>query len=64
MMTVLGIGAIALFMLLGVVGYLLMIASSRAEHTEARVRALLRQAETGQDPTGRKLLFSGGREPR
>ena len=40
---------------LGVVGYLLVVASTRANLTEARVRALLRQAEAGQDPTGRKL---------
>ena len=40
---------------LGVVGYLLVVANARANHTEARVRALLRQAETGQDPTGREL---------
>ena len=40
---------------LGVVGYLLVVASAGANQSEARVRALLRQAEAGLDPTGRKL---------
>ena len=48
MMTVLGIGAIALSVLVFVVVYLLLIASSRAEHTEARVQARLREARAGR----------------
>ncbi len=48
MMTVLGIGAVALSVLVFVVIYLLIIASSRAEHTEARVQALLRAAWAGR----------------
>lgn len=51
LMTVLAIGAVALFVLLGVVGYLLIIASSRASRTEARVQALLREAQEGQAAT-------------
>jgi hypothetical protein len=43
-------GAAALFVVLGVAGYLLVIASSRASHTAARVRALLREARAGDDP--------------
>ena len=48
MMTVLGIGAVALSVLVFVVIYLLLIASSRAEQTEARVQALLREARAGR----------------
>ena len=48
MMTVLGIGAVALSVLVFVVVYLLIIASSRAEQTEARVQARLREARTGR----------------
>ena len=48
MMTVLGIGAIALSVLVFLVVYLLLIASSRAEETEARVQALLREARAGR----------------
>ena len=48
MMTVLGIGAVALSVLVFVVVYLLLIASSRAEQTEARVQALLREARAGR----------------
>ncbi len=44
MMTVLGIGAVALSVLVFVVIYLMLIASSRAEETEARVQARLREA--------------------
>ena len=47
MMTVLGIGAVALSVLVFVVVYLLLIASSRAEHTAARVQARLRAARAG-----------------
>ena len=36
---------ILLLVLLGVVGYLLVVASARANQTEARVRALLAQAD-------------------
>jgi type II secretory pathway component PulM len=36
--------------LLGVVVYLLVVASSRASHTEARVQALLREARAGGEP--------------
>ena len=46
MMTVLGLVAVALCVF--VVVYLLIIASSRAEHTEARVRARLRAARAGR----------------
>ena len=42
--------AIALFVLLGVVGYLLIIASSRADQTEARLRALLRESLAARQP--------------
>ena len=49
-MTVLGIGAVALSVLVFVVVYQLIIASSRAEHTEARVKALLRAARAGRQP--------------
>ncbi|NCA90363.1 MAG: hypothetical protein EOM92_16105 [Gammaproteobacteria bacterium] len=48
MMTVLGVGAIALSVLVFLVVYLLLIASSRAEETEARVQALLREARAGR----------------
>ena len=48
MMTVLGIGAVALSVLVFVVVYLLLIASSRAEHTAARVQARLREARAGR----------------
>ncbi len=48
MMTVLGIGAVALSVLVFVVVYLLIIASSRAEQTEARVQARLREARAGR----------------
>ena len=48
MTTVLAIGAVMFFILLGVVGYLLIIASNRAERTEARVQALLREARAGR----------------
>ena len=48
MMTVLGIGAVALSVVVVVVVYLLLIASSRAEQTEARVQALLREAREGR----------------
>ena len=48
MMTVLGIGAIALSLLVYVVVYLLLIASSRAEETEDRVQALLLEARAGR----------------
>lgn len=48
LMTILSFGAVALFILLGVVGYLLIIASSRTEHTEAQVQALLHQACAGR----------------
>lgn len=51
LMTILTLGAVALFMLLGVVGYLLIIASSRASRTEARVQALLREARAGRAAT-------------
>ena len=47
MMTVLGIGAVALSVLVFVVIYLMLIASSRAEQTEARVQARLREARAG-----------------
>jgi len=50
--TVFAIGGVALFMLLGVVGYLLIIASSRASRTEARVQALLREARADQAAAG------------
>ena len=50
MMTVLGIGAIALSVLVFVVIYLMLIASSRAEESEARVQALLREARAGRQP--------------
>ena len=48
MMTVLGIGAVALSVLVFVVIYLLLIASSRAEQTEARVQARLLEARAGR----------------
>ena len=48
MMTVLGIGAVALSVLVFVVIYLLLIASSRAEETEARVQARLLEARAGR----------------
>ena len=48
MMTVLGIGAVALSVLVFVVVYLMLIASSRAEETEARVQALLLEAREGR----------------
>ena len=48
MMTVLGIGAVALSVLVFVVVYLLLIASSRAERTAARVQARLREARAGR----------------
>ena len=48
MMTVLGIGAVALSVLVFVVVYLLIIASSRAEQIEARVQARLREARAGR----------------
>ena len=48
MMTVLSIGAVALSVLVFVVIYLLIIASSRAEHTAARVQARLRAARAGR----------------
>ena len=48
MMTVLGVGAIALSVLVFLVVYLLLIASSRAEETEARVQARLREARAGR----------------
>ena len=48
MMTVLGIGAVALSVLVFAVVYLLIIASSRAEETEARVQARLREARAGR----------------
>ena len=48
MMTVLGIGAVALSVLVFVMVYLLLIASSRAEETEARVQALLLEARAGR----------------
>ena len=53
--TVVQVVVFLILVVLGVVGYLLVVASARANHTEARVRALLRQAEAGQDPTGREL---------
>ena len=48
MMTVLGIGAVALSVLVFVVVYLLIIASSRAEQIEARVQARVREARAGR----------------
>jgi hypothetical protein len=50
--TALLIGAGVLFILLGVVGYLLIIANGQANQTEARVRAILRQARMGDDAPG------------
>ena len=47
-MMVLGIGAVTLSVFVVVVVYLLFIASSRAEHTEARLPARLREAGTGR----------------
>ncbi len=62
MMTVLGIGAVALSILVLVVVYLMIIASSRAEQTEARVQALLREARAGR--TGAPSSFRpGSRNP-
>ena len=52
MMTVLGIGAVALSVVVFVVVYLVLIASSRAEHTEARVQARLREARAGRPGAG------------
>ena len=52
---VLQVVGILILVALGVVGYLLVVASARANQTEARVRALLRQAEAGQDPMGREF---------
>ena len=52
------VGPVVVFLILvalGVVGYLLVVASARANQTEARVRALLHQGEAGQDFTGREL---------
>ena len=69
MMTVLGIGAVALSVLVSVVIYLLLIASSRAEETEARVQALLREARAGRPgaeplPGGSIHGAPGGRSHR
>ena len=50
-MTVLLIGMVVLFILLGLVGCLLNISSSRAYLTVARVQVLPRHAEIGLDPT-------------
>ena len=36
--------------LLGVMGYLLVVANARANQTEARVKAILRQASRPEDP--------------
>ena len=47
--TVLLWGAAVLYVVLGVVLYLLMVASSRASQTEARVQALLRAARAGSE---------------
>ena len=47
-------GAAVLYVVLGVVLYLLMVASSRASQTEARVQALLRAGHQ------RENSFSGG----
>jgi len=52
MMAVLGIGAVVLSVLVFVVVYLQLIASSRAEHTEARVQARLREARAGRPGAG------------
>ena len=43
-------GAAVLYVVLGVVLYLLMVASSRASQTEARVQALLREALAKGEP--------------
>lgn len=42
----------ALFLLLGLVGYLPIVAGSRAQHTETRGKALLRQARAGRHGAG------------
>lgn len=57
LMTVLTISAVALSLFLVVVVYLLIIASSRAERTEARVQARLREARVGRPGAG---PLSGG----
>ena len=51
MQTLLLWGAAVLCVVLGVVGYLLVVASSRASQTEAGVQALLRQARAGGEPS-------------
>lgn len=43
-------GAAVLYVVLGVVLYLLMVASSRASQTAARVQALLRAARAKGEP--------------